>query len=445
MLKSRDFKVDKRTILIGYITQFFQYGSSIIVLPFILHNLSEETMGVWYLFLSVMSLCLLLDFGFSASLSRNISFVFSGVKELIKDGTPQNSSVHAINYSLLNSLLYTSKKVYGRISIIIVFLLLTGGSLYIYSIIEDIHVLYIWLFYACSVSFNYYYNYINVFIRGRGLISLNNRLIIISKSFFLFIVFLLVKMDFGLWALVIANFISTFLFASLGKYYFYDAELRKNLATVNERENLFPVIWYNAKKFGFSSFTNYAFSQANILLGGILLGVSDVAKLGLILQISSIIVTICRVYFVSYYPKICSLWVIGDISQIRKIFVKSQIVGYLFWFLGFIFVTIFGDTCLELIQSQTSLPEKAVIILYAFFYLMELTHGNCSMLISSRNTVPFLRASIFACITSLVLVFVFSKLGMGLYAFPLSMICANLPYNSWKWTYEAYKLLKERK
>ncbi len=35
----------------------------------------------------------------------------------------------------------------------------------------------------------------------------------------------------------------------------------------------------------------------------------------------------------------------------------------------------------------------------------------------------------------------FLYLGWGLYSFPIAMCIANLPYNSWKWTVKAYRLL----
>lgn len=435
------------TVATSYITQFFQYASSIIILPIILRYLDKSTLGLWYIFLSVTSLSFLFDFGFSASLSRNISFVFKGAKEIIREGSPSLSEDGRINYKLLRSLLFTSKRTYGIISILLFFLLISIGTFYVDYATRDTFIqnkTLIWIFFSFSTAFNYYYNYVNVFARGRGKINLLNQTIIISKVVYIITVYALIKFNLGLWSLVVGNFLSAFAARLVCLQGFYDKELKDNLKGVIESdpENLFPIMWHNAKRFGLASFTTFAFSQANIFLAGIFLSIGDVAELGLALQLMGIIVTCARVPFNTFYPQICSLWVTSSINRIKSIFLKCQGIGYVIWGAGFLVLILFGDTVLTWIHSKTFLPASGVLCVYSFFYLMELTHGNCSMLISSRNSVPFLNAAIYACVSSLLLMLLFLHLGWGLYSFPVAMCLANLPYNSWKWVAVAYKLLK---
>lgn len=447
MSKIESFRVGKTDLILSYITQFFQYASSIIILPFILSYLSSNDLGTWYIFLSVSGIALLIDFGFSAALSRNVSFVFSGAKELVKDGNPDISEDKSVNYELLKSLLYTSKNTYLKIALIIFIILSTVGSFYILHATKGIGsdgILLTWLFFAFSTAFNYYYGYVLIYIKGRGYISLYNKVILLSKVSYLVIVLLLILCGFGLWSLVVGNFVSALLSRFYGLYKFYDNDLICILAEIDNSKvvNLFSIIWYNAKKFGISSFSNYAFSQAVILISGLFLSLGDVAKLGLIAQLASAIGNVARVNFLTYYPKICSLWVTNDTNSITRIFIRSQLVSYIIWFLGFGFIIFAGNYCLQLIHSNTQLPDNMVIGLYCLFTFMELTHGNCSMLISSRNTVPMLKASVAACIIAIVLMFVFVNLNMGIYSFPIAMVCANLPYNSWKWPVYAYNMLR---
>lgn len=438
-------KVTRKTVWFSYLVQFFQYGTSILVLPFILSMLSAKTMGVWYIFLSVSSIAALIDFGFSSSLSRNISYVFSGADHLLRNGVPDLKGKSAIDYNLLFSLIYTSKRTYGIIAVTMFFFFCFFGTPYIMhatrdSGIDDIII--VWLFFALSTAINYYYNYVIIFLKGKGEITKSNSTIIISRISYIIIVFVLISSNLELWALVIANIASAFIGRVIGNYYFWDKQLKKQLSiSKKNKENLFPIIWYNAKKFGLSSFTNYAFSQANVLLAGFFLTIEDVASLGLALQLFHILITICRVYFNTFYPIICGLWVSNNVIKIRQIFIKSQLVGYSLGAIGFFFIIMLGNPLLSLIGSKTNLPCTGVLLIYALFYLMELTHGNCSMLISSRNEIPFLKASIIACITSICLMIVFAKCGLGLYTFPLAMVIANIPYNSWKWVFEAYKIL----
>lgn len=448
MAEVEKFNINKKTIGYSFIVQIFQYGTSILILPVVLRMLSTQTMGVWYIFISVSSIAALVDFGFSTSLSRNITYVFSGASSLYKNGVPSMDKKGEVNYKLLFDLISTSKRTYGIISVLMFLFLAIAGTPYIIHATQDSgidDIIVIWLFFSVSTAINYYYNYVIIFLRGRGRISQCNNVIIISKVIYILFVYILICCGFNLWALVIANVASAFIGRVIGNIYFWDKYLIDRFdeykVNVTNKENLFSVIWYNAKKFGISSFTNYAFSQANVLLGGLFLTIEEVAKLGLAMQLFQVLMTICRVSFNTYYPKICGLWVEYHLPDIRKIFLRSQMVGYFFWFIGFFTITVLGNKILYLIGSKTFLPTTGVILMYAFFYLMELTHGNCSMLISSRNEVPFLKASVFACVISVAMMFIFASLGLGIYSFPLAMILANLPYNSWKWPYEAYRLL----
>ena len=447
---SEMFSVGRKTILMSYLVQILQFGASILILPFILVSVDDKTLGVWYIFLSVSALAQLIDFGFSSSLSRNISFVFSGANEIVKDGSPYLTEDKLIDYKLLFSLIYTSKKTYGIISLVILVFLLIPGSLYIVYATKSSNIdniLWYWLLFTISVAINYYYGYVLVFIRGRGRIDQFNELTIISKVSYVVIILILLYCNLGLLALILSNILSACIMRGVGLSFFWDSHLKSKKRELKEwkPKNLFNIIWYNAKRYGLTTLTSYGFSHANIFIAGLYLSVKEVAKLGLLLQICNIIVTISRVFLNSYYPRLCSLWVSNSLLQIKQLFMKCQIISYVSWFLLFGAVLLLGNVILNLIHSKTMLPGTVIISLYAFFYFMELTHGNCAMLISSKNTVPFYKAAIVACVVSLVLMFLFLSLDMGMISFPLAMIFANLPYNSWKWVYESVKLFKQDK
>ena len=111
-----NFQVGKHALLWGYVSQLFQYGSAIFILPFILNRLPAEDMAVWYIFISIHTIVGLVDFGFSPSLSKQVSFVFSGVGQLYKDGVKVTSVNNSISYSLLNDLYKTCILLYRNIA-----------------------------------------------------------------------------------------------------------------------------------------------------------------------------------------------------------------------------------------------------------------------------------------------------------------------------------------
>ena len=58
-------------------------ASGFIMLPIIINRLSAEDVGLWTtVFIALNSSIILLDFGFFTTFSRNITYIFSGAKEL---------------------------------------------------------------------------------------------------------------------------------------------------------------------------------------------------------------------------------------------------------------------------------------------------------------------------------------------------------------------------
>ena len=72
---------------------------------------------------------------------------------------------------------------------------------------------------------------------------------------------------------------------------------------------------------------------------------------------------------------------------------------------------------------------------------MEITHGNCVTLISTENKVPFYKASIVSGVISIIVTLILLVNNVGIYSFPIGLICGSLPYNSWKWPLVVYKML----
>lgn len=440
----KTFVVDKKIIIISYATQFLQYCANFFVLPIILRTVDASTMGLWYLFLSISSMAMLLDFGFSASLSRNVSYVFAGANSLEKEGCVSEGSGN-VNYNLLNSIFYTTKHIYLRLALVMFFLLASAGTLYMLHVTNDMQILPTWIIFSVSIVVNYYYNYVNIFIKGRGLITLSNKLIIITKILYLLVIISLLYIGLGLWALIIANFISAFAARLYGLHYFWDKELvsRLNENITQKATDLSKVVWYNAKRMGITGITTFVYSQANVLIAGLFLTLEEVAQLGLCVQIFTILVTICRVNLNTYYPLICTLWVSNDMRKIRSHFLKSQAICYMLFLTGCVVILCFGNLMLDLIDSNTFLPSNLVLLVFALFNFMEVTHGNCCILISSKNQIPFYKADIIACIITIATVLCLLKYDFGLVSFPIAMCCGSIPYNSWKWVYEAFKLLKK--
>lgn len=440
-------KINKRTIIISYITQFFQYGIAILILPVILRLLDAKDLGVWYIFLSVFSLVGLLDFGFSPSIQRTAAYVASGARELKQTGVAI-SNEGEIYLPLLASLLKTSQTIYSRISMAIIILGTTLGTFYLYKVMNTeftMKYLVTWLFYMVSVSTNFHYNYLLSFLRGFGYINEYNINVIISKLTYIASLYFLLLFGAGLFSLVLATFANTILMIILARW-ILNKRIQgfSKLAKIYKCENLFGILWENAKNSGIVAVGVFLLSQSGIFLSGLFLNINDVASLGLCIQLFGILVVCSRVYLTTYTPQISSLWVQNNLVEIKEIFLKCQLIGYLVYMTGFMVILLLGNWILaNILHSNVMLPGTMVIILYGIFNFMEITHGNCCSLIATSNQIPFTKASIVSGGVSILLTILFAKLGLGMITFPLALVCGSLPYNSWKWPYETIKMFSK--
>ena len=79
-----EVRVTKIDILSGYLSKFILLGANFITLPVILRMLSAEEVGMNYIMISVGALVQIADFGFSAQIGRNITYVISGAQRIYK-------------------------------------------------------------------------------------------------------------------------------------------------------------------------------------------------------------------------------------------------------------------------------------------------------------------------------------------------------------------------
>ena len=447
MAKDKEyFKVTKVTLLISLLTQFLRYGVNILILPLILNKFSTDVLAIWYVFIAIQQFANLLDFGISPSFSKSFSFVYAGASELKEDGCTIEQT-GTISFPLLKKLLYTTEFLYKRLSVVIFSLLAVFGSLYLYFTIEGvtINTLLVWLLFSVSTGFMSYSNYYLTVIIGKGNITLNNIIILASRITYLVVLFVSIYFDCGLLSLVLANFSQIFIQYLISKKYYLTNDEKSELTTASYVANneLLRIIWTNAKKLGLTSVGVFLFSQLGIFIANIYFPLSDVAQIGLTLQLYGIIVIVARVGLSTYVPKFSSLWVRNDLTSIKRIFILCQCYGYLVLFVAVFVLLRFGNDLFLLIGSQTSLPSTSLIIAYGFFYFMELTHGNCTTLLGTENKVPFYKASLIAGGVAIIFTLIFIYSGVGILSLPLGLICSSLPYNSWKWPYIVIKRLRE--
>ena len=443
-------KVSKSDVVWGYVSQFFNLASGMIVLPLVLHMLSTEEIALNYLMMTIATMVALMDFGFSPQFGRNVTYVFSGVQKLEKEGV-EITQKGSLNYHLLYSLIRVARKVYLYLGLIVLAVMLTLGTVYIYYATDGFstvdNALLVWILFSLSTALNIYFLYYSSLLTGRGLVKESKKALMASKVFYIVLSYILLLSGMGLLGLTLANLIAPFISRFLSYRYFFDEELKSNLSgqTTSKKEikELFHVIAYNAKKLGINFIGAYAILKFSLFIAGLYLTPSDIASYGLMIQLVTIIGSISSTFFQVFNPQITSYHVTGNLKKEFHTFALSMSVFYLLFLLGTVLLVFFGQPLLKFIGSNALLPSRLILVLYCLIILLEYNHSHFATYITFANEIPFVKSSIITgVIVCLCDFLVLQYTSLGLLGVVLVQGVAQLAYNNWRWPLYVFRKTK---
>ena len=435
--------ITNRDIFWNYIAQFFSLLSGIITLPLILKRLSTEEIALNYIFLTISSLVLLFDFGFSPQFSRNVSYVYGGAQTLKKEGIEDVPSGEvAINYRLIATLVKVGQYVYLRLALLVLLVMLSVGSLYIYKVTDGFssvaHSLPIWILFSASTAFTIYYEYYNFLLTGKGAIKETKIALLASRIVYIGLTFLFLYIGWGLMGVVLANFIAPFVNRMLCYRFLFTEDFKKQLKPYNiskeEVSTTFDVIWYNAKKLGLVFVGAYAITKFSMFLAGLYLSNVEIASYGLMMQLVNILSAVSTTFFITFQPKFAALRVEGNQQGFIQLFAFSMNIFYLVFFIGSLIILGVGEIVLEYIHSNAFLPNKIILSLYILVVFLEANHSNFAGTIITRNNVPFVKQSLIAGSAIVIGSFIVLKYTtFGLLGLVMVQGLCQAAYSNWKW------------
>jgi len=439
---NNQMNIGKRDVIWNYVATILQTGVGVILLPFILKIFPQETVAIWSIFLTIMALTGLLDFGFGPSFTRNVSYVVSGVSELKSTGyqivTPENKE---IDYALFKGLINSMRWFYSRIAIVLFLLLATAGTYYMYVVLktytgnhQEVYIAWIIL---CSINtYSLYTSYYDSLMSGKGLIKKAKQIQVWGQGLYLLVAVVMILLHFNLIALVSAQALSIILRRILSYNAIYTDELKKNLnnAIAKARKDFIKPILPNAVKLGVTSIGSFLVSRSATLIGALYLSLDTNGSYGITIQIVVIIAGIAGVYLGTYLPQIAQYRIINNISAIRKIYLRGCGMMLLTFIVGGLTLLFLGNWAFALIHSKTPLMPQSFIAVALLIYLLETNHGFAGNILVTKNEVPFFKAAIFAGSLTLILLIVFFRFThLGVWSMILAQGIAQGIYQNWKW------------
>ena len=442
--------ITRNDIIWNYIGTVISLGSNFILLPFILYFLDSNSLGIWYVFLSIGGIVILFDFGFSPTMARNIAYCWSGANQLIKTNVVfiENQSA---NYLLLKTVIETCKRIYFIISCIALFLMLSIGTYYIFYISISIpgnqHII-AWFIYTIAVFLNLYFGYYMVLLRGVGAIAIMNKVHICSRMFYLFLSIFLLACGFGLIAVAVAYLFYGFLFRQLSKKAFYRHEnmivhLKAITETISKHNvwKTFKIIWHNAWKDGVVSISGYLANQAGTIVCSLYFTLAETGIYAISMQLFTAIALISGALYNAYQPALQNSYINNDIKRSKTLLSYSMVIYTTLYICGFIGLLLFAIPFLSMVKKDVVFDYSILISIGIYIFLLK-RHTYYASYISNTNNVPYMASFFISNIFGILLaIFLIHFWNLGILWLVFSQGIVQLAYNNWIWPNKVKKLL----
>ena len=443
--------IGKKEIAWSYVGTAFMIGAGIILLPFILHKMPQETVGIWNIFQTITALVLLLDFGFRPTFARNISYIFSGVKTLQKEGVAHVDADAEVDYGLLKGSLIAMRRFYRWMAIGVFALLATAGTAYFYYILQKYSgdrqdAMVAWVLLIAINCYNLYTFYYDALLTGKGYVKETQQINMFSQAVYICLAIGLIYAGFGLTAIVSAQLIATIIRRVATYRVFFTPELRNKLdgAEAQDANNVLRAITPNAIKIGLTQLGAFLISRSAILIGSAYLTLDEIACYGITMQVMDVLARCAQVMYIAYTPRLAQCRAANDLHQL-KLYYTWCVLAYVGIFaVGGIVWIFLGDWALRLIGSQTFFVPTNLLILALVIGFLEHNHALAAGFIMADNKIPFFIPSLVSGAATIVLLWLFlGPMHLGIIGMILAPGVAQLAYQNWKWPSVVIKELKD--
>lgn len=443
--------IGKKDLVWTILATFFKLGAGVLLFPFILNKLPAQTIGIWTIFTSVGVISTLLDFGFNQSFARNVAYVFSGVKNLQKQGyqtlNEDNIPDELIDYNLLKSTIRAMRFFYSRVALFLFLFLISVGTLYIHSILNDYtgnqsEIYVSWIIVCLNQSYSLYTLYFESLLYGRGLLKRSNQFVLLGYLMYVTVAVVFLMLGYGLIAIVSAQFISNIIIRLGASISFFTKGIKEKLKYADDSnyKDVLTAISPNAVKVGLSALGSFVINKSSTFLGPYFVSLADMGAYGVTLQLINVVASVSQVFTNVYIPKVFQWRVEKKMEKIKHIFYTSSLILFVVFLGSYVVVLFFGNWTLNLMHSNTQLISNGLLSLLFIHTYLSTNHANAAQYLLSKNEVPFFKASLWSAFFTLILFIIFEVfLDLKLVGMILAPTIAQLVYQNWKWPLEVIK------
>ena len=439
--------IGRKDLFWGYAASSMRILSGLLIMPVSLRLLSADEQGIWQIYLATIGIITILDFGFGSSFTRNVTYVFSGVKDLKTTGyeAAENSDM---DYGLLKSLLKAMRTYYCIMALVFFAIFAFVSPFYIPHVLKDYSgnhqtVWITWFIFGLTLTYELYTYYYNAILVGCGKVKQNMQITVISQLVRIVLTVVLLLLGFKLYALVIGVFIADLINRMLSYKSFYDkkikTQLAKSVVTKPIKETM-EILAPNSIKLGFTLLGNFLRSKTIVYITPFFLPLSVIASYGITMQITTMIYQLGGTWFSTFYPQISQYTVQERNDDVKRMYIKALlflVIIYVVLSAGFM---LFGQGILVFFKSQTSLLSHPYMFVILLFSLLDMNLAINTAMLTARNEVPFYKSYIIAGVLTVLFTWLMFKFtSLGVWSLILSGGLAMSIYIFWKWPLKVIK------
>lgn len=443
-------KISNRDVIWNYIGIIISMVSNFIMLPFMIHYMDSEVLGLWYVYLSIGGIVTLFDFGFTPTFARNVAYSWNGAENIQKEGVVYSESGKA-NYSLLVRIIKISRIIYFLISSIALIILLTVGTIYIVNLSRDIYdssVILSWMIYSLAIFLNIYYGCYTMFLRGIGAVSCYNKINITARLIQIILSVFLLVCGFEIIAVSLGYCFYGFVLRFSSKYFFFKSygidQYMKEYKEITKPDGkmLFQAMWHNAWRDGIVTLSNYITNQAGTLVVSTFLSLTETGVYSLTVQLVTAILTISGGIYSAYQPTLQAAYVRNNKKLMKEKMSMIMVANLYIAIVGVAGLLLFGPFIIKIFKPSMVLSRTVIlgIAIYLFLYKRQTTYAS---FISNMNCLPYVRAYILSGVCGIVFAVILMKyFNLGLWGLLFGQFIPQALYNYWKWPNYVLKYLE---
>jgi len=419
----------------------------VVVMPLAFAYLGTEEAIVWLIFLTLISLQVLADMGFTPTFTRALSMAFAGARDLkgAAHGQEHNRKLSA-NTGLVCDIVGTMRSVFMRLSVFATLILAILGTAVLVGPIEKTgNVSWAWIAWCVvlvSSTITFYGNSYIAYLQAAQRIPQIHRLRTVTVLAATVSVLIALELEAGLLGLVLAQqswqVVLVLWYRRSAKA---DGMYLGVLPDSKRNKEVFDYVWSASWKTGLGVLLGYSVIQASGLIYVQFAPAEEAAIYLLLLRLMQSISMFSQAPFYSKLPALSRLWVSGKTEALRNLSARGMRISYWVYGAGVIFVGVTFPVLFDVLETNISFPDP---ILWALFGLGGLAERFGAMHINiysltNHIIMPIANgiAGILFIVTSIVLV-----QHIGTYGFAVGLIVANLGFYSWYSARHSYRVLE---